>query len=212
MIQPNSIILFQGDSITDAQRDREITLPNCSDALGVGYCNHVAARLLRERPRDHLTIYNRGESGDRIVDLYARWKVDAIDLQPDVISILVGVNDTWHGFAEQRGVGIDRYRDVYRRLLEYTREELPSSQLILCEPFVLECGVVTKAWLPEIRQRQQIVRELARDFDACFVPFQAAVNRASQEATLEYWLVDGVHPTLAGHRVLAECWYATVEG
>ncbi len=210
MIPSNSIVLFQGDSITDAKRNRDILLANDSPALGVGYCNYVAARLLRERPRDNLRFYNRGMSGDRIVDLYARWRADAINLKPDVISILVGVNDTWHAFKNQNGVEIDRYKAVYRMLLEYTREQLPDSRLVLCEPFIAEFGFVTKAWRDEIQQRQQIVQELARDFGTCFVPFQAALDEAFQAGGPQYWLIDGVHPTPAGHQVLADCWYETV--
>ena len=210
LIKPGSSILFQGDSITDAKRNREIAGANSGPGLGTGYCQEVATRLLRERPQDHLQFYNRGVSGDRIVDLYARWKVDAINLKPDLISILVGVNDTWHEFSRQNGVEVDRYQQVYRMLLQYTQRRLPRSQLILCEPFVAEFGVVTTAWRDEIRQRQQIVKDLAREFGAGFVPFQTAIDRAWQQAAPEHWLTDGVHPTPAGHRVLAECWYDTV--
>lgn len=127
-MRANSIILFQGDSITDAKRNRDIPQANFGQALGVGYCNYVAARLLRERPGDNLQFYNRGVSGDRIVDLYARWKVDAINLKPDVISLLVGVNDTWHEFSHHNGVEVDRYEVVYRMLLAYTKQQLPDVQ------------------------------------------------------------------------------------
>jgi lysophospholipase L1-like esterase len=209
-IEPESKILFQGDSITDAERNREITQPNHSHALGFGYCNHIAAQMLRNRLADKLQFYNRGISGNRIVDLYARWKADAINLKPDIISILVGVNDTWHEFTERNGVEPERYEMVYRLLLDYTRQQLPSVQFVLCEPFVLKCGVVTGPWIDEIRQRQQIVKRLANEFKACFVPFQSALD--GQYAPPEYWLADGVHPTIAGHRVLAECWCECVMG
>jgi lysophospholipase L1-like esterase len=212
MIKAGSTILFQGDSITDTQRDRDVTQANHSHALGIGYCNHVAAHLLRERPADNLRFYNRGVSGDRIVDLYARWRVDAINLKPDVISILVGVNDTWHAFKAQNGVEPERYAMVYRMLLDYTRQQLPDVQFVLCEPFVLQCGEVTEAWIGEMSQRQQIVRRLADEFGAGFVPFQSALNEVLKFAPPDYWLADGVHPTIAGHRILAECWVETVTG
>jgi lysophospholipase L1-like esterase len=212
MIKPGSTILFQGDSITDTQRDREISQPNQSEGLGLGYCHHIAARLLRDRPADNLKFYNRGISGDRIVDLYARWKIDAINLKPNLICILIGVNDTWHEFTNQNGVEVDRYEMVYRMLLEYTRQQLPNVQLVLGEPFALRCGVVKRRWIAEISQRQQIVRKLAKEFEACFVPFQAALDNVLKHARPEYWLADGVHPTTAGHWVLAECWYETVVG
>lgn len=130
---------------------------------------------------------------------------------PDLISILVGVNDTWHEFIHQNGVEPDRYKKIYRLLLSYTRECLPDVQLVLCEPFVAECGVGTKAWLAEIQQRQQIVKELAQDFDAYFVPFQTALDKVIQMGEPEYWLSEGVPPTLVGHQVLAECWIENVE-
>lgn len=212
MFKSGNIILFQGDSITDAERNREIIQSNDSHALGVGYCNHIAAKLLRERPVDNLQFYNRGISGNRIVDLYARWKVDAINLNPDFISILIGVNDTWHEFTRQNGVEIDRYETLYRMSLEYTKQQLPKVRFVLCEPFVLQFGVVTEEWIVDVSQRQQIVKKLAQDFGAYFVPFQAAIEEALQYAPPEYWLADGVHPTIAGHQILAECWYKTVIG
>jgi acyl-CoA thioesterase I len=212
IIKPGNVILFQGDSITDTGRDQEITEPNIDHAAGVGYCNHLMAYMLRTRPADKLRFYNRGLSGNRIVDLYARWKVDAINLKPDIISILIGVNDTWHEFNFANGVEPVRYAQVYRMLLEYTQQQLPGIQWVLCEPFVLPCGVVTEAWVAEINERRRIVQQLAAEIEACFVPFQSALNQVLTLAPPEYWVHDGVHPTLAGHRVLAECWYETVTG
>ncbi len=210
MKRPHHIILFQGDSITDAGRAREIAEPNSAAALGSGYCNLLASRLLFEHPADNFRIYNRGISGNRVVDLYARWKVDAINLAPDLISILIGVNDTWHEFGSQNGVEVDRYEVVYRLLLQYTRQRLPNVQLVLCEPFVLRCGVVTKKWVVEIQQRREIVRNLAQEWECIFVPFQSALDEQLTSAPPAYWAADGVHPTPAGHHVLAECWYQSV--
>lgn len=210
MIKPNSTILFQGDSITDSGRSYDTLLPNVHYGLGSGYVNLIAARLLRERPQDRLSFYNRGINGHRVVDLYARWKVDAINLKPDLLSILVGVNDTWHEFGGHNGVEPKRYEHVYRMMLAYTLEQLPGVQLVLCEPFVAVCGAVTKEWVPEIRQRQEIVRELSEEFRACLVPFQSAIDEAIDVCEPEYYLSDGVHPTTAGHQVLADCWIKTV--
>ena len=212
MINPNSTILFQGDSITDAGRNREISAPNVGAALGAGYVNLIAARLLQARPQDKLCILNRGISGNRVTDLYARWKVDGINLQPDLISILIGVNDTWHEFMYGNGVEVDRYTTVYRMVLEYTKQRLPAVQLVLCEPFVLHCGVVTEGWIAEMRERRQIVRQLATEFDAIFVPFQSMFDTALAQAEPAYWAADGVHPTPAGHRLMADTWLAAVAG
>jgi len=212
LLNPNSKLLFQGDSITDTGRNREITQPNIGSALGTGYCHLIAAHLLAGRPNDGLQIYNRGISGHRVVDLYARWRVDAINLQPDVISILIGVNDTWHGFMYDNGVEVERFATVYRMLLDYTRQQLPNVQFVLCEPFVLPCGVVTEAWVAEMDQRRAIVRGLAKTVDAILVPFQGVLREALRQAPAEYWAADGVHPTPAGHRLLADCWLQHVVG
>jgi lysophospholipase L1-like esterase len=210
MFEPGSVILFQGDSITDTQRNRDIAQPNNGSALGTGYANQIASTLLRQYPTHGLQFYNRGISGNRVVDLYARWRIDAINLRPTIISILIGVNDTWHGFASNNGVEVKRYAEVYRKLLEYTRQQLPAVRLILCEPFVLPCGVVQPAWQEEMAQRRQIVKELAVDFSADFVPFQSQFDQVADTPSPEYWLHDGVHPTPAGHRLMAECWLQTV--
>jgi len=211
MIHANDRILFQGDSITDAGRNRQNAHANNPQALGAGYVNHIASQLLRDRPGDNLQIYNRGISGNRIVDLYARWKVDAINLKPDLISILIGVNDTWHEFGSENGVEVDRYETVYRMLLEYTKQKRPDVRLVICEPFVLKCGVVEDPWVREMDERRKIAGALAQAFDACFVPFQSAMDRALASAPPDYWAGDGVHPTPAGHSVLAKCWLETVE-
>ncbi len=203
-----TVILFQGDSITDCGRGRDINEPNV--ALGGGYPQMIAARLLSTRVEQNYQIYNRGISGNRVVDLYARWKIDALNLSPDVISILIGVNDTWHEFGSKNGVEPERYEKIYRELLSWTLDVLPKTKLILCEPFVLACGAVTPDWLPEINERRRIVRELAAEFSAIFVPFQSVLDRAVQKAPPEYWLRDGVHPTYAGHALLTDAWLDAV--
>jgi acyl-CoA thioesterase I len=208
----DKVILFQGDSITDTGRNRDIALPNHGAALGSGYANHIAATLLHRHPSAKLQFYNRGISGNRVVDLYARWRSDAINLKPTAISILIGVNDTWHGFGSNNGVEVERYAQVYRMLLEYTRQQLPTVQFILCEPFVLPCGVVQPAWQAEMRARQEVVKTLASEFDAYFVPFQSQFDRVVNMPTPEYWAGDGVHPSPAGHHLMAECWLQTVVG
>ena len=212
MIKTGTTILFQGDSISDINRSVEVKEANHNRALGIGFCNYIAARLLRERPAGKLKFYNKSIGGNRIVDLYARWKIDAINLKPDLISILIGINDTWHKFSKQNGVEPKRYETVYRMLLEDTREQLPQVELVLCEPFAYKCGVVTEEWIGELSQRQQIVKKLAEEFGAIFVPFQSALDKVLEYAPPEYWLGDGVHPTMAGHWLLSECWYETVVG
>lgn len=201
-------ILFQGDSITDCGRSRDCETPNCG--LGPGYVNFIAGNLLNRISDGSLNIYNRGISGNRVVDLYSRWKIDALNLKPDMISILVGVNDTWHEKSRNNGVEPERYQQVYRMLLDWTKDILPKVKLVLCQPFVLETGAVTSDWLPEIAQRGEIVRKLAAEYEAVFVPFQDVFNSAVRKAPASYWLADGVHPTVAGHKLMSDAWFEAV--
>ncbi len=214
MIAANDLIVFQGDSITDGDRDRSRTAPNDPHAMGGSYAFHVAAGMLRARPHDHLAFYNRGVSGNQVTHLAERWTRDCLDLKPNLLSILIGVNDTWHGIqhGDDRRVPVDRYAAVYRRLLEDARAALPDVKLVLCDPFVLLCGDVSEAWLPEINQRRQVVGELCEAFGARRVDFQRVFDDAAAAAPAEYWLHDGVHPTMAGHRLMADAWLEAVCG
>ncbi len=211
MTNKTTRILFQGDSITDAGRSRDANLaPNAG--LGGGYPNLIAAQLLNRSPAHGYQIINRGTGGNRVVDLYARWKIDALNLNPDLISILIGVNDTWHEFGSRNGVEVDRYGTIYRMLLEWTRQVLPATRLVICEPFVLPVGAVGDDWLPEIAARREICAELAGEFGATLVTFQKLFDEAVKEAPATYWLADGVHPTLAGHMRMADYWLQSVPG
>lgn len=208
-LRAKDVILFQGDSITDCGRAREGSPVN--GGLGGGYVTFVAAQLLAARPADGLSIVNRGISGNRIVDLYARIKADTINLKPDVLSVLIGVNDTWHEFGSRNGVAVPKYERIYRDFLTEVRAALPAIRLVLCEPFVLRCGVVTQDWVVEMDQRRAVVAKLAHEFGAVFVPFQAMFDAAVKEAPAAYWAGDGVHPTIAGHQRMAQTWLKAVE-
>lgn len=210
MIQPDDVILFQGDSITDAGRDRNDPHPNSPHGMGNGYARMAALKLMMQRPMDNLTIYNRGISGNQVIHLAERWQPDCLDLKPNLLSVLIGVNDTWRGFDGGVPVPVDRYEQVYRQLLTDARQAMPELKLVLCEPFVLVTGAVTEAWLPEISQRQAVVKKLVGEFGATLVPFQSMMDEAAKTSPPEYWLRDGVHPTEAGHQRLAECWLNTV--
>jgi len=210
IIRPGITILFQGDSITDVERSRSVTSGHSWHALGSGYACLAAAQLLANRPGDDLTIYNRGVSGNRIVDLYARMKSDTIGLQPDILSVLIGVNDTWHSFESSNGVTVPEYERVYRAYLTETQAALPGVRFVLCEPFVLRCGVVTGDWLGEMKERCTVVARLANEFGAILVRFQQLFDEAVTNAPSEYWADDGVHPTAAGHHLMAEAWLKAV--
>ncbi len=202
----NYTVLFQGDSITDCGRSREVLNPGNGMGLGNGYASLIAARLLCDQPGGNWNFYNRGISGNRIVDLYARWKIDALNLRPDLISILIGVNDTWHEFGSKNGVEVPRFEQFYRMLMEWTVKELPKTKFIILEPFVLPFGAVGKDWVPEIKQRRAVAKKIAGEFGAVFIPTQSIYDKAVKAAPQEYWLSDGVHPLPAGHQLMADAW------
>lgn len=210
LIDPNDLVLFQGDSITDADRKRDAEDANNRVGLGSGYALMAASQLLADRPSDNLRVLNRGISGNRVVDLFARWRHDTLNLQPNAISILIGVNDTWHEFNNRNGVHIPKYERVYRDILTETKAALPNVKFVLCEPFVLPCGVVTNDWVAEIDQRREVVAKLASEFGAVLVRFQAMFDEAMRKAPASYWAFDGVHPTGAGHMIMAREWLRAV--
>jgi len=205
------VFLFQGDSVTECGRNVDVQAnPNDSLALGWGYAGKVAGELLNKYPERKLACFNRGISGNRVTDLYARWKPDAIHLKPDCLSILVGINDTWHEFAWEAGIELDRYEQIYRMMLQYTLQRLPDVQLVLCEPFVLPNSALTPPWVADLDCRREIVARLAKEFGTLFVPFQTMFNEALKEAPPEHWAYDGIHPTPAGHTRMARFWRDSV--
>lgn len=205
-LEKGATILFQGDSITDAKRDRKILNSNDRTALGLGYPFLLASALLADHPEMDLNIYNRGISGHKVPDLAARWQSDTVDLKPRVLSILVGVNDIWHKLNGKYDGTVADYETGYRALLEQTLEQIPNVQIIVCEPFVLRCGAVDDRWFPEFDSRRAVARKLAQEFNLTLVGFQEMFDRAVKAAPAEYWAADGVHPTLAGHALMAKTW------
>ncbi len=204
LFKANSRILFQGDSITDGNRGRSDD-PN--HILGHGYVFIIAALFGASYPKRGLTFFNRGCSGNGVKDLSARWQDDAIALAPDVISIAVGINDYYHG------VSAEEFNRQYDQLLARTVASLPSVQLILCEPFLLAVGAYKDDWgkhHAEMRKRQGIVAELAVKYSAVTVHFQPVFDAACRRAPAEYWIWDGVHPTYAGHQLMADEWIRTM--
>src|SRR5437879_4780102 len=200
------VVLFQGDSITDAGRDRQVSEPNLARGLGNGYPLLVAAAALAAHPDRALRFYNRGVSGDKVPDLASRWATDTLALQPDVLSILVGVNDFWHKLSHGYTGTVQQYEDQYVALLDETRRALPRVRLLVLEPFVLRCGAVDERWFPEFDARRAAARRVAQHAGASFVPLQAAFDELAKKGAPQYWAADGVHPTPAGHAVIAEQW------
>ncbi|HLZ45518.1 MAG TPA: SGNH/GDSL hydrolase family protein [Gemmatimonadales bacterium] len=200
------VVLFQGDSITDAGRNRDSKDPNSAGALGNGYPLLVAAAVLAERAKDGLQFYNRGVSGNTVPDLQQRWTTDTLELKPDVLSILIGVNDFWHKLGQGYTGTVQDYEQQYTALLDETRRALPNVRLIVLEPFVLRTGAVDARWFPEFDQRRAAAARVASHAHATFVPLQAIFDQQIRSAPPAFWAADGVHPTPAGHAVIAAHW------
>jgi len=206
-------ILFQGDSITDSGRNKEdISGFNNARVLGNGYVFLAAAALLRKYAPLNLKIFNKGISGNKVFQLAERWDKDCLDIKPDVLSILIGVNDIWHKLNGQYDGTVDVYRRDYIALLERTKNALPDVQLIICEPFgVRGVKAVGDKWYPEFLEYQKTARDIAIQFGAVFIPYQSIYDEAQKQAPGEYWTGDGVHPSLAGAELMAEAWMNVIK-
>lgn len=207
-LKPGATVLLQGDSITDAGRSRE-TQDTANDfaMLGNGYAKLIAYHLLTEHADKNLKIYNRGISGHKVPDLDKRWDKDCIDLKPDVLSILIGVNDMWHKMNGRYDGTVESYESGYKALLTRTKEALPNVQIIVCEPFVLRCGAIKDDWFPEFDQRRAGALAAAQSVGAVFVPFQSMFDAAvAAGSPPNHWAGDGVHPSGHGQGLMASRW------
>ncbi|ASS65815.1 MULTISPECIES: SGNH/GDSL hydrolase family protein [unclassified Paenibacillus] len=204
-IEDGAVVLFQGDSITDAGRDR-----SQGDSLGSGYALMAAAQFGRKHPLKDVKFLNRGIGGDRVVDLASRWEEDCLELRPSWLSVYIGINDTWRRFDSGVPLSAEAYRDTYRSILERALEK-NAPKLILVEPFVLPVNEGQKAWREDLDPKIQAVRELAGEYKALYVPLDGLFAQAAAATGPAYWAPDGVHPSPAGNALIAEAWLNAVK-
>lgn len=205
LLQNNQRILFQGDSITDAGRSRV----DDSD-LGQGYAAMIAAWYSALYPADNITFINRGISGNRAKDLRQRWQHDCIDLKPDWVSILIGINDTWRRYDSSDPTTTETYEDNYRAILTATRDQL-GARIIICEPFLLPTPPDRIPWREDLDPKIAAARRLAREFDAIYVPLDGIFAAAATQREPAFWAGDGVHPSPAGHALIAQSWLRAIK-
>ena len=210
-LNKDDVILFQGDSITDAGRKKDDDSFNNAQSLGWGYSMLAAAALLEKYSSRNLKIYNKGISGNKVYQLAERWDTDCLEIKPDVLSILIGVNDIWHKLEGRYDGTADIYKADFIALIERTKRALPDVKLIICEPFAVK-GVkaVDDSWYPEFYGYQKAAKDIAVQFDAAFIPFQKIFDEAQKHAPGVYWTNDGVHPSLAGAQLMAQAWIKAV--
>ena len=200
---PKARILFQGDSITDMARGRG-TDPN--HVLGHSYVFLLAAKYGAAFPELEIDFVNRGVGGNTVLDLEKRWQKDTIDLKPDLLSILIGVNDN-------KAVPIGQYEKTYDKLIAAAKAANPNLKVVLGEPFGLPVGPRKEsweAWNDGLTKRREVVAKLAKAHGAALVKYQRAFDEATKRAPADYWIWDGVHPTYRGHQVMADEWVRTV--
>lgn len=205
----DDVILFQGDSITDGGRQRSGN--DYNHTMGQDYGYILAAELGARYAERNLTFINRGISGNRVTDLAARWQTDTLDLKPNIISILIGINDT--EFTSGGGITAEQFEQTYDKLLSDTITALPQAKIVLGEPFLLPVGRHKANYAAEMevmKVRQAIVAKLAAKYHLPFVRYQDAFDAACLRAAPEHWSWDGVHPHYAGHGLMAEEWLKTV--
>ena len=204
VISSSATVLFQGDSITDCDRD----YANDSN-LGSGYPAMVAAWFAARQPAARVTFINRGISGNRAKDLEARWQQDCIALKPDVVSVLIGINDTWRRFDSNDPTPVAAFERSYRAIAERVRNELGAT-LVILEPFVLPVPADRVAWRDDLDPKIQAARRVAADFGAVYVPLDGMFARAAAQRDAAFWAGDGVHPSPAGHALIAQAWLEAV--
>jgi lysophospholipase L1-like esterase len=202
--RPGTQILFQGDSITDGGRGWTAD-PN--HILGQDYAYLIAAKYGAVLPERRLVFLNRGVGGNKVSDLVARWQTDTLDLKPDLLSILIGINDTSHD------VPVEDFEKQYDKLLADTIAALPNVRIVLGEPFTLPVGKRKEnweQWRAQVQLRQDVVRKLATKYQTALIRYQKMFDRACDRAPADYWIWDGVHPTYSGHQLMADEWVRTV--
>ena len=208
--QPGQTLLFIGNSITDCERREPPYGP-----LGCGYVNFAANFLLAARPDLNLTIENRGISGDTTSELLARWDQDCLALKPDVVSIMIGINDLWRKFSDclerqQLHVVPDDYESNYRQILTQLSNEC-ESQVILMEPFMF-CDEPDNPMLAELPSYIETVHKLAGEFNAVLVPIHTNYMKLTGRRPADQWAEDTVHPTTWAHAWIARQWLEAVAG
>ena len=201
-------ILFQGDSITDCGRNRE-----SETSYGQGYPFMVSGHLGYNFPGEYKFV-NKGIGGNRIVDLYARIKCDIINLKPDYMSILIGVNDVWHEVGCQNGVDAPKFEKIYNMLIEEVKEALPDIKIMILEPFVTKGTATEATWdffSAEVKKRAEAAKRVAEKNNLVFVPLQYKFDEMLAKVPEPYWTAEGVHPTMNGHELIKTEWLKAFE-
>ena len=205
-LSKDSVVLFQGDSITDAGRNHNEQSSNNTGALGNGYPLLAGAKLLNSYASLNLKIYNKGISGNKVFQLAERWDKDCFGLKPAVLSIMIGVNDFWHTLDGNYDGTPEVYEKDFITLMEKTRNTLPDVQIIIIEPYAIKSSgaAVTDKWYPVFDEYRKAAERVAKTYSNAWIPMQSIFDKAEKYAPGKYWAGDGVHPSVAGASLIAE--------
>jgi lysophospholipase L1-like esterase len=198
-IRPADTVLFIGDSITDASRNRDDP-----DGLGCGYAAMAAGWFAASNPGHRVRFLNRGIGGNRVVDLCARWDIDCLAVKPDAVSIMIGINDTWRRYDNNDPTPVSLFAQRYRQILTAAAEQ--GAALILMEPFLVPVREQMWDWREDLDPKLSVVRRLAQEFGATLVAADGLMAQAASASSPQEWTTDGVHPTYAGNALLARAW------
>lgn len=196
----NDLILFTGDSITDCFRDRADP-----DSLGMGYVAMVCGRLGLDYPSLNLRFRNTGIKAERTCDLLNRWNCDCIEIQPNWVSLMIGINNVYYRYDRNDPTSLEQFEQEYRELLQQVKERT-EARLMLCTPFLLPINDFVLGMREDLDPKIAVIKKLAKEFGAILVDFDSAFSAALQNASPHYWSCDGVHPSIGGHALMAQTW------
>lgn len=209
-LKENDIVLFQGDSITDGNRGRNSDLNHVHSH---GYQYILSSEMYADNLNKNINVFNRGTSGDRVADLFGRWREDCLNLKPTILSILIGINDIILEWDGGKGSDPERYEKIYRLLLDEVLEQNPDTFIVIMEPFFGEKKEpeLNEFFKSLIGKYSEKTRKIAEDYNATFVPLQDMFDDYAKKTDIYKLLWDGVHPTTCGHQLIARRWKEVVE-
>ena len=209
-------ILFLGDSITDMCRQRDVN-SNIIFAYGHGHPFFVAEKLFKKDPSAY-SIINHGIGGDRSIDMLIRMgqkSVDVKKVEPDVVSILIGINDVWRKYDSPKdAINIEDYEKNFRKILDQIFSDAPNAKIIINEPFVLRASATTDSWAgfyADTKAFASVAKKLSKEYGVYFLPLQMVLENAAEKYGARYVLSDGVHPDVLGASIIADEWIKLFE-
>ena len=183
--------LFQGDSVTDCHRDKSL-----SASMGDGYVS------LLSQTKKGIKFVNKGVSGERTHDLVMRWTEDLTSIQPNYLTLLIGVNNIWHQYLLNRPSFLYEFSHHIRYMLNQVKRLFPHTKTLILSPFLLECGVVEQAWIHELDQQISELKLIANDYHLPFLDLHELFKKSNLPSI--QIAEDGVHPTQLGHQIIAQ--------